>query len=67
MYVDEKAEDGVKKETRPLDPSLVDEEGTHPKKAAQDVETVLLEQEQRDEEMDEEPGGSGSWQTFKTP
>ncbi len=37
MYLDENAEDAAKKETRPFDPSLVDEEGTHPKQASQDV------------------------------
>ena len=36
-------------------------------KLRRSAESVLLEQEQRDEEMDEEPSRSGSWQTFKTP
>jgi hypothetical protein len=67
MYPDENAKDGARKETQAFDPSLVDQKGIHPNQAARDAESVLLEQEQRDEEMDEEPGGSGSWQTFKTP
>lgn len=67
MYPDKNAEDGARKETPAFDPSLVDEEGTHPRQAAQDAESVLLQQEQRNEEMDEEPSRSGRWQTFQTP
>ena len=67
MYPDENAEDAARKETQAFDPSLVDEEGIHPKQAAQDAETTLLKQEQRDEEMDEEPSRSEGWQTFQTP
>jgi hypothetical protein len=67
MYPDEEAEDAARKETQEFDPSLIDEEGIHPKQAVQGAESVLLEQEQRDEEMDDDPGRSGSWQTFKTP
>jgi hypothetical protein len=68
MYPDEDAEDVARKETQAFDPSLVDEEGIHPKQATEDpAESVLLEQEQRPKETDEEPSRSGSWQTFKTP
>jgi hypothetical protein len=67
MYPDENAEDAARKETQAFDPSLVDEEGIHPKQAAQDAEPVLLKEEQLDEEMDEEPSRSGGWQTFQTP
>jgi hypothetical protein len=67
MYPDEKSEDEARKETQAFDPSLVDEEGIHPKQAARDAESLILQQEQRDEEMDEEPGRNGGWQTFKTP
>ena len=67
MYPDENAEDAARKETQAFDPSLVDEEGINPKKAAQDAESALVKHEQRDEEMDEEPIRSGNWQTFQTP
>jgi hypothetical protein len=67
MYPDENAEHAARKETQAFDPSLVDEEGINSKQAAQDAETTLLKQEQRDEEMDEEPSRSEGWQTFQTP
>jgi hypothetical protein len=67
MYPDENADDGARKETQAFDPSFVDEEGIHPNQAAQDAESVLLEQEQRDEKRDEEPSRGGGWQTFQTP
>ena len=67
MYPDENAEHTATKETRAFDPSLVDEEGINPNQAAQDAETSLLKQEQRDEVMDEEPSRSEGWQTFQTP
>ena len=67
MYPDENAEHAARKETQAFDPSLVHEEGINPKQAAQDAETTLLKQEQRDEEMDEEPNRSEGWQTFQTP
>jgi hypothetical protein len=67
MYSDENAEDAARKKTQAFDPSPVDEEGIHPKQAAQEPESVLLKQDQRDEEMDEEPSRSEGWQTFQTP
>jgi hypothetical protein len=67
MYPNENAEVAARKETQAFDPSLVDEEGIHRKQAAQDAKPVLLKEEQRDEEMDEEPSRSGGWQTFQTP
>jgi hypothetical protein len=67
MYPDENAENAARKETQAFDPSLVDEEGINSKQAAQAAETTLLKQEQRDEEMDEEPSRSEGWQTFQTP
>jgi hypothetical protein len=67
MYPDENAEDAARKETQAFDPSLVDEEGIHPKQAAQEPESTLLKQDQRDEEMDEEPSRSEGWQAFQTP
>jgi hypothetical protein len=67
MYPDENAEDAARKETQAFDPSRVDEEGIDPKQAAQEAEALVLKQEQRDEEMDEEPSRSDGWQTFQTP
>jgi hypothetical protein len=67
MYPDENPEDAARKETQQFEPSLVDEEGIHPKQAAQDTESALPEQEQRDEVMDEMPAQGGSWQAFQTP
>ena len=67
MYPDENAEHAARKETQTFDPSLVDEEGINPKQAAQEAEALVLKQEQRDEEMDEEPSRSDGWQTFQTP
>jgi hypothetical protein len=61
MNPDEKAEDPAGKGT--FDPTLVNEEGYQ---AAQDAEFAVVEQEQMDQEVQEKPGRSGNWQTFKT-
>jgi hypothetical protein len=66
MNPDENVEDPARKETQEFDPALVDEEGIHPE-PAQDAEPTVLQQEQREKEVEEKPGHGGSWHTFKTP
>jgi hypothetical protein len=66
LFSSEKDKDPSRKETQEFDPALVDEEGTHPD-SAQDADPIGLEQEQRDKELEEGAGHSGSWHTFKTP
>ena len=61
MNPDQNSEDSARKETQEFDPALVDEEGIHPE-PARDPE----QQEQREKEVEEKPGHSGSWHTFKT-
>ena len=61
MNPDEKAEDPARKET--FDPTFLNEEGIQP---AQDAEFAVIEQEQRDQEVEEKPGRSGNWHSFKT-
>ena len=66
MNPDENVEDPARKETQEFDPALVDEEGIHPE-PAQGAESTVLQQVQREKEVEEKPGHSGSWRTFKTP
>jgi hypothetical protein len=64
MNPENDAEDSAKKETQEFDPALVDEEGIQ---AAEEAESIVVEQEQTDEEVEEKPGQSGGWHQFKTP
>ena len=61
MNPDEKAEDPAGKGI--FDPTLVNEDSFQ---AAQDAEYAVVEQEQMDQEVQEKPGRSGNWHTFKT-
>ena len=61
MNPDEKAEDPAGKGIS--DPTLVNEDSFQ---AAQDAEYAVVEQEQMDQEVQEKPGRSGNWHTFKT-
>ena len=61
MNPDDKGRDPAAKGT--FDPTLVNEEGYQP---AQDAEFAVAEQEQMDREIQEKPGRSGNWRTFKT-
>ena len=65
MNPDENVEDPARKETQEFDPGLVDEKGIHPE-PVQDAEPTVLQQGQREREVEEKPGHSGSWHTFKT-
>ena len=66
MNPDENAENPARKKTQEFDSALVDEEGirTEP---SQDDELIVLEQEQRDKEVEENSGQSGRWHQFRTP
>ena len=64
MNPDENAEFRTRKETQEFDPA--DEERIR-LESGQDAEPIALEQEQLDEDVEQMPGHSGSWQTFLTP
>jgi hypothetical protein len=65
MNPDKNAEYRTRKETQEFDPALADEEGVL-LEAGQDAESIALEQEQMDYNVEEMPGHSGNWHPFLT-
>ena len=63
MNPDENAEYRTRKEPQEFDPS---EEEEIRSESGQDAESIALEQEQMDENVEQMPGHGGSWHTFLT-
>jgi len=64
MNPGENAEGLAGREIEEFDLALANEERVQ---TAQDAEPTVLEQEQRDEEVEQTPGHSGRWHIFITP